>query len=199
MADSNSTGRGSVATITAVGCAVVAIPIGLALSPLVIPWILWDRRREGRLRRQIVAKHGAHCRGVLVYSNSPNWQQYIETHWLPRLAGRLVVLNWSERATWNDRHPLETKLVKGLGDRDFNPAAIILTEPPDPNLLARWWRALLRFDGVGILVPGAPSKEVIRFFKPFRDLKHGKHHTLRAAEDRMWMLLDPPPESDRGA
>jgi hypothetical protein len=45
-------------------------------------------------------------------------------------------------------------------------------------------------DLTGMLSPGVPSKEVVRFFKPFKDFKHGKDHALRAAEARLWHLLD---------
>jgi hypothetical protein len=169
---------------------VLAVPVVLALSPLIVAGVFWDRYREGTLRRRLVDVHGAQCRGILVYSNSPNWQEYIEANWLPRLAGRLVLLNWSERSTWDELHPLEAALARKLGDRDFNPAAIILTSESGASVFSRWWRALRTLDVVGILVPAAPSKEIIRFFRPFRDHKHGKHHTLRAAEKRMWKLLD---------
>lgn len=170
----------------------MAVPLVVALSPLIVAWVFWDRYHEGALRRRLVAAHGPQCRGILVYSNSPNWQEYIEAKWLPRLAGRLVVLNWSERSRWNELYPLEATLARKLGDREFNPAAIILTSESVPGMLRRWLRALRSLDAVGILVPAAPSKEIIRFFQPFRDHKHGKHHTLRAAEERMWALLDAP-------
>ena len=195
MTKPETAGHRLIANTAAFGCALLALPVGVALSPLIVPWLIWDRHREGTLRRRIIARYGPQCRGILVYSNSPNWQEYIEAHWLPRIGDRLAILNWSERSTWHERYPLEAMLVKSLGDREFNPAAIILTSQPIASLLASWWHALLHLDAVRILVPRAPSKDVVRFFQAFRDYKHGKHHTLRAAEDRMWLLLDGPANS----
>ncbi len=41
--------------------------------------------------------HGTPVLGILVLSDSPNWQPYIEENWLPRLKAKTVVLNWSQR------------------------------------------------------------------------------------------------------
>jgi hypothetical protein len=171
------------------GCLVVAVPLLILLSPLIALWIVWDRYREGALRRRFVRKHGPQSRGILVYSNSPNWQRYIETNWLPRIGNRLVILNWSERVNWSKRFPVEFALARSLGDRDFNPAAIVLLPSSTASVFATWLQAIRHFDLVGMLAPYSPSKEVVRFFQPFRDFKHGKDHTLRAAEARLWRLL----------
>ena len=37
---------------------------------------------------------------LLVYSSSPNWQEYIETYIIPELPASTVVLNRSEHGTW---------------------------------------------------------------------------------------------------
>jgi len=57
--------------------------------------------------------HGTDIRGVLVWSDSPNWREYIEQNWLPRLAGKVVVLNWSERRHW--RASLAVRLFRLFG------------------------------------------------------------------------------------
>jgi hypothetical protein len=165
------------------------IPLLIALSPLIVLGILGDRYREGSLRRQFIRKHGPQSRGILVYSNSPNWQQYIETNWLPRIGDRLVIMNWSQRANWSDRFPLESKLARSLGDREFNPAAIILMPSATASAVAEWIKAIRRLDLVGMLWAGGPTKEVVRFFQPFKDFKHGKDQALRVAEARLWQLL----------
>jgi hypothetical protein len=36
---------------------------------------------------------------LLVYSNSPNWQQHVEEQWLPKWRQRAVVLNWLPTCT----------------------------------------------------------------------------------------------------
>src|SRR5215831_2705477 len=37
---------------------------------------------------------------LVVYSNSPIWQDYMTEQVLPLVQERAVVLNWSERSTW---------------------------------------------------------------------------------------------------
>ena len=172
------------------GCVVIVIPLLIVLSPLIAVGLVWDRYREGALRRRFMRAHGPQSRGILVYSNSPNWQQYIETNWLPRIGNRLVILNWSERGHWSDRFPLEAPLARSIGEREFNPAAIVLLPNATRSALAEWLHAIRHLDLVGMLSPGVPSKEIVRFFQPFKDFKHGKDHALRAAEARLWRLLD---------
>lgn len=174
----------------ALGCLVLVIPLLIVLSPLIAAGIVWDRYREGRARRRFVRAHGPQSRGILVYSNSPNWQQYIETNWLPRIGNRLVILNWSERADWSARFPDEAPLARSIGEREFNPAAIVLLPKATASALSDWLHAIQHLDLTGMLSPGVPSKEVVRFFQPFKDFKHGKDHSLRAAEARLWHLLD---------
>src|SRR5918911_507082 len=59
--------------------------------------------RDYRAVRRFRAVWGARGRDLLlVYSNSPNWQPYVEANWLPRWGERAVVLNWSERSRWSD-------------------------------------------------------------------------------------------------
>ena len=143
------------------------MPLLVVASPVIAARQLWMVYRKGVLRRQFVRAHGPAVRGILVYSDSPSWKGYIEAQWLPRIGDRLYVMNWSERSRWRQLHPLESRLCRiHLGDREFNPAAIIFLERE-----------------------GAPSVEVVRFFEPFRDHKHGKDAALRQAEARMWELL----------
>lgn len=82
-------------------------------------------------RAAVVASARAYLRdrgavGILVYSDSPNWKPYIEERWLPVVGSRLLILNWSERRTW-DPTP-EIRLFHAFtGDENFNPVAILLT------------------------------------------------------------------------
>lgn len=119
---------------------------------------------RGRLeRRRLAAEIGERWQGrrlLFVYSNSPVWQEYLEVNWLPRLADVAVVLNWSERRRWRSEHPFEERVFRRwAGRREFNPIAIAFL--PDGQV------------------------EVIRFWKAFRDFKHGKPGALRAAESRL--------------
>ena len=99
---------------------------------------------------------------VYVYSNSPNWQDHIEENILPRLPERSIVLNWSERKRW--RFGLTTLVFRHFGGHsEFNPIAIVFRP-------FRW-------------------AKVFRFFKPFRDLKHGQPEALQKMEAEFFAVL----------
>lgn len=149
--------------------AAAGVPAAVVLGLLVLPALLlaapflaagaWlDRRRRRRLQRESHARWGAEGkRLLLVYSDSPNWREYIERHWLPPLAPVAVVLNWSERLTWTERHPLEAAIFRAwAGEREFNPIAIVI--PPEGAV------------------------RVIRFWRAFRNYKHGRPRALRGCE-----------------
>lgn len=181
--------------VAAVGCLLVVIPLLVLLSPLIALLLAWGEWRAGVVRRRFARAHGPETRGILIYSNSPNWQQYIEQHWLPRIGPRLVVLNWSERATWRREHPLEAAIFRRhLGGQEFNPAAIIFRSSRRGRLFQRWLAAIKALDPIGMLAPYERPVDVVRFFQPFRDYKHGRAHTLRAAEAELWRLLETRPE-----
>ena len=100
---------------------------------------------------------------LYVYSNSPHWQEYIEQNILPRLPSRAIVLNWSERKEW--KFDLATFAFRHFGGyRDFNPMALIF----------RPFRCVKTF----------------RFFKPFRDFKHGKPDALHKMESEFFAVLN---------
>jgi hypothetical protein len=144
---------------------IVAIPILVLALPFLAVGAWLDGRKRRRLQREFHDRWGSHGkRLLLVYSNSPHWQTYVEESWLPRLDSIAVVLNWSERRTWPERHPLETDIFQTwAGDQEFNPLAII--------------------------IPADGRVQVIRFWQAFRDYKHGKDHTLRAAEAELETAL----------
>jgi hypothetical protein len=103
-------------------------------------------------------------RGVLVYSNSPNWQQDVEHSILPVVRDRLVILNWSERKRW--RNSLAAwcfRLVNFGRQTGWNPMAIIFPR----------WRAL----------------RTVRFFDAYRDAKHGNDLELRKRKQELFELI----------
>jgi hypothetical protein len=117
---------------------------------------VWRQWRAVRRFRAVWKPRGKDV--LLVYSNSPHWQGYVEDTWLPRWGHRAVVLNWSDRAVWKrDRRPEVALFRVFAGDREFNPLAIVV---PSEGRRAR----------------------VVRFWRAFRDYKHGKDRLLRAAE-----------------
>ena len=95
-------------------------------------------------------------RVIFVYSNSPVWRDYVEANILPRLPATAVVLNWSERAQWPFWNLAVWTFNIYAGSREFNPIAIVI-RPLRPPRRFRFWRA-------------------------FRDFKHGKPAKLQQVE-----------------
>lgn len=126
-------------------------------------WIVAERRDARAVRRFRDEWQAQGKDLLLVYSNSPHWQQYVETNWLPRWGGRAVVLNWSERSRWADSSAVEL-FRRYAGNREFNPLAIV--------------------------VPKAGRPTVVRFWQAFRDNKHGKPLALRTQETRLAAALE---------
>jgi hypothetical protein len=98
-----------------------------------------------------------------VYSNSPNWEAYIEEHILPRLPHNAAVLNWSERQNWRwTSLAVQTFYFFG-GVSDYVPLALVFR----PFRLTR----------------------TFRFLKPFKDHKHGKSAPLAETENDLFDAL----------
>ncbi len=101
---------------------------------------------------------------LFVYSESPNWHQYIETNIAPKINKKTVFLNWSKRSEWKNIKPLEAKILEHWGgEREFNPLAIIF-------------------------LPKGMVK-VIRFHKAFKQHKHGKETLLKSKETELYDIL----------
>ena len=145
-----------------VAVAILSLPLLVILAALMLllylpalmvvhllVWIVWLPR--GRV-------------GVMVYSNSPNWQQDIEETILPAVRQRLVVLNWSERRLWrNDLAVWCFRLVNFGGRSNFNPMAIVF----------RPWRPL----------------RTVRLFQAYRDAKHGNPRELESKKKKLFELI----------
>lgn len=100
---------------------------------------------------------------LLVYSNSPIWQSYFEEELIPRLGQRAVILNWSQRRAWRCSLSVAAFGFFG-GSRDYNPMAVVFR----PFRVAR----------------------MFRYYKPFRDFKHGKPEGVAEMTDQLFALLD---------
>jgi hypothetical protein len=143
--------------ILAAGITAVAVS-----AYLIVQWRKW--RAVSRFR----AAWGIHGKDLLlVYSESPNWQAYVEERWLPRWGHRAVVLNWSERRKWTRPVRTDVALFRAFaGSREFNP--------------------------LGIVVPATGSDaHVVRFWRAFREYKYGKDRLLRQAEAELERYLPP--------
>jgi hypothetical protein len=105
-------------------------------------------------------------RVLFVYSDSPVWQSYIEEHLLPALPDGSVVLNWSERRHWK-RWSLASAAFRFFGGRrEFNPLAVVVRP-------FHWGRTF-------------------RFWRAFRDFKHGKRERLEKIQAEFFASLGRP-------
>ena len=105
---------------------------------------------------------GTKIRGILVFSDSPNWQNYIEQNWMPRLGEQVVFLNWSERGSWQDS--LEVRIFRRFGIRDDN----------------------FNFNPLLIYFRGLRYPLIYRCYFAFRDNKHGNPEALQQLERHMF-------------
>lgn len=135
----------------------------ILLLVLVVTALLYPLLKiyEQWIKYRFWRRHGRFGRCILfVYSDSPNWKTYIEQTILPDIQPYVVILNWSNRKEWPKTNPFEAQVFhRWAGEKEFNPIAII----PDGTV------------------------KVVRFWRAFREFKHGKDTLLKEAER---MLLD---------
>ena len=124
-----------------------------------IRWLVIRLAARWRWRRSGV-------RGVLVCSDSPHWKAHVEEHWLPKVGGQMIVLNWSQRKRWRFSLASEIYWHYCGQNQNYNPAAVIL----------RWFRKPL----------------VFRFFYAFRDARHGNRDALERLEKQLFAELTSP-------
>lgn len=126
---------------------------------------IWNALREWEVTRRARKRRAMGIKGLLVYSRSPNWQPYIEDQWIPRVAGRLDLLDWSDRKRWRE-HDYRVRLYNTFlaSDEDYNPAAVIFSE-----------------SGVAL---------VFRFYPAFKNAKHGNTDGLKNLEARFFAALE---------
>ena len=129
---------------------VIALVLWLAAAVVLqlVVWTTWCSR--GRY-------------ALVVYSNSPIWQEYFEEHVIPAVGDRGVVLNWSERKAWSSSLPVALFRFFS-GSREFNPLAIVFQPFAWPR----------RF----------------RFFSPFKAFKHGRRQEVDEMRRDLLELLD---------
>ncbi len=142
------------------------VPLLLVLVALLVPVTVLGNAVKGWLLARSFRNHffPQGRRGVLMYSRSPNWQPYIDGNWLPKIADRVVLVDWSDRSHWQGPLPLAVRVARHWGGGDnFNPLAVVF--PPR----------------------GKPR--VIRFYRPFLAFKHGKPSELQEAEAQLFSLL----------
>lgn len=108
---------------------------------------------------------------LYVYSENPNWHDYIEQNILPVLGRRAIILNWSQRKRW--QFSLAKLAFYHFGTyREFNPMAVVFRP--------------FRFT------------RTFRFWKPFQDLKHGNPKALQKMEGEFFTLIGIHPNGSAG-
>src|SRR5436190_19921737 len=92
----------------------------------------------------------------------PSWHDYVEQNILSQLGDRAIVLNWSKRKRW--QLSLAKIAFYHFGTyRLFNPLGVVF-QPLGPT-------------------------HIFRFWKPFRDLKHGHPEALRKMENDFFGVI----------
>ena len=134
--------------------------IGITVVFVLLLWaaLIWERLGAARAFRKAFPEKDL----LIVLTDSPHWQPYIEEHWVGRWGERAVVFNRSR--PWETNQP-EARLwnaVKGV--QEHTPLAVVVRDVRRPR--------------------------VIRFFKAFRDFKHGKEAALRAKEEELVSALN---------
>lgn len=115
----------------------------------VIVWLLWCTRGIDTL---------------VVYSDSPNWHDYMTESVMPKLQDRSIVLNWSERRHWRS-FSLSVAVFRFFGgDRQYNRIVVVLRPFRVPR--------------------------TFRFWQPFRDRKHGNLAPLNDLECKLYSYLE---------
>jgi hypothetical protein len=107
-------------------------------------------------------RRGVRC--LVVYSESSAWHEHIRTGWLPRIGDAAVVLNLSDRGTWES--VLSLRLFRRFcGNwRNFNPAVVVFR--------------------------GLRQPFVFRFFYAFQQVKAGRRQYLETLESQMFEALE---------
>lgn len=128
--------------------------VAVLLLPILVPYgvALWLRGKWlVRRFREEFGRKGRYA--ILVYSESPNWQDYFEEHVITPAGGHAVVLNWSERRLWKKSRSLPISVFLHFKPAtEFNPYALVF-------------------------LPKGRLRE-IAFFSAFRDHKHGRTRRL---------------------
>jgi len=134
----------------------------IAVGSFVLLLALWRRYESVGASRAFRRQFGPQKDFLLVYTESPHWQPYIEQHWLPRWGERMVLFNRSR--PWS-RAQVEARLWRAIRwDREHTPLAI--------------------------LVPRRGRPQAVELYSAFRDFKHGKPLRLQRAEERIQDALD---------
>jgi hypothetical protein len=118
-----------------IGSLLIGVLIGLTMLKGAAPLA-----RRFAVNVRFWLRHGRKGRTLLfVYSDSPNWKDYVETHIVPRIETRSIILNWSKRREWGPQMHFEAKLFDQLaGPGAFVPVAILFSLMDKPRTFRLW-------------------------------------------------------------
>ncbi|QDT04729.1 hypothetical protein K227x_31240 [Rubripirellula lacrimiformis] len=139
---------------------VLLAPVFLLIIPLLLAWLVCMLVYGAALTFIVWLLWGA--RGIdtlVVYSDSPHWRDYMTDSVIPRLQGRAIILNWSERRHWRTLSLPVAVFRFFAGDREYNPIVIVLRPFRYP--------------------------QAFRYWQPFRDRKHGNLAALQKVESSL--------------
>jgi hypothetical protein len=141
------------------GTFLFALPAALLLAGKAA-WYLYGLALLAIVRRRW-APRGVRC--LVVYSNSPAWQDHVHLRWLPRIGAVATVLNLSEQPS--SESTLAVRLFRRFcgARRNFNPAVVVFRGLREPY--------------------------VFRFFYAFQEVKADRHHYLQTLEAQMFNAL----------
>ncbi len=134
--------------------------IGCLPAILIFGWWLYGRIL---LLICIVRMRRTGFRGVMVTSDSPNWRDYIQKNWMPRIGQQFYMLNWSDRRKWEKNLPVRVFRHFCGTHENYCPSII--------------------------LFQGLRHPLVYRFFYAFRDYKHGDEEALRRLENHLFETI----------
>jgi len=125
----------------------------LLLLPLILLYWIWNLIYGLCLRLLFYQKWIRKGKNIIfVYSDSPHWKTYVEDNILPKLESQYITLKWSKRSHYRN-NSLESRIFYHWGGyNDYNPMAIIF----------------ISFFNI----------KTVRFYKAFKDYKHGKDKLL---------------------
>lgn len=169
------------------------ILLTLILSPVLLPVLLIkiflvDPYREQGLIKRVQKEWFPQGKYALfVYSDSPNWKEYIETNILPGIAEHAVVMNWSERSRLDTEDaPLELMVFRmWSGLSRYRLRGRLKYEGDAYNPVAEGDA----YNPVAIVFTPDSKPKVIKFWQAFRDYKHGKEAPLKEKEAELFDAL----------
>jgi hypothetical protein len=130
------------------------LAICIVALPFLVLQYLWGIYLRVRFWR--IARHEGKF-VLLVYSDSPNWKSYVEQSILPRVQDHAIILNWSERARWDNGSWAVQAFQHWGGHADFNP--------------------------LGVVFCGIARVRVFRFYRAFLEHKRGNAVPLQQVEN----------------